>query len=104
MCCVYIECLAIGSREGLFSVARETEPNWDADIRDDVYEECGKFGGVIHIYVDKLSQVCGKRLVYPYCQLLPFLFRLIFLKIFLSRVTCMSSVLMRRLRLMLQTH
>lgn len=50
---------AIGSSDVLSSVARETEPNWDADIRDDVYEECAKFGGVIHIYVDKLSQVCG---------------------------------------------
>eukprot|EP00731_Ephydatia_muelleri_P026591 Em0018g691a len=47
---------AIGSSDVLSSVARETEPNWDADIRDDVYEECAKFGGVIHIYVDKLSQ------------------------------------------------
>ena len=34
---------------------RETNANWDTDIRDDVIEECNKHGGVLHVYVDKAS-------------------------------------------------
>lgn len=38
---------------------REKDPDWDADIRDDVLEECTKYGQVYHIHVDKTSnQVC----------------------------------------------
>ena len=38
---------------------REKDPDWDADIRDDVLEECTKYGQVYHIHVDKSSnQVC----------------------------------------------
>ena len=97
----------IGSSDVLSSVARETEPNWDADIRDDVYEECAKFGGVIHIYVDKLSQVCGvcvgvggwgrgASVIHSgvcYCHLSSS-----------SRVMYMSSVLLHRLQQMLRMH
>lgn len=28
------------------------KPNWEEDIRDDVIQECTKYGGVVHIYVD----------------------------------------------------
>ena len=35
--------------------AAETNPDWDLEIRDDVIEECNKYGGIHHIYVDKTS-------------------------------------------------
>lgn len=31
----------------------QTEPNFDLDIKEDVQEECSKFGSLKHIYVDK---------------------------------------------------
>jgi RNA-binding protein 39 len=34
---------------------RETEPNWDQEIGQDVKEECIKFGTVHHIHVEKDS-------------------------------------------------
>ena len=34
----------------------ENEASWESDIRDDVLEECSKFGSVFHIHVDKFSQ------------------------------------------------
>ena len=41
------------------SFNREKDADWDADIRDDVLEECTKYGHVFHIHVDKASnQVC----------------------------------------------
>lgn len=39
----------------MFEPAKETMPNWDLEIRDDVIEECNKHGGVLHIYVDTVS-------------------------------------------------
>ena len=36
---------------------RETQPDWDKDIAEDVKEECGKFGSVNHVYVDRNSKV-----------------------------------------------
>ena len=36
---------------------RETDPNWDLDIGNDVKEEGEKFGPVMHHYVDKNSKV-----------------------------------------------
>jgi RNA-binding protein 39 len=36
-------------------ICRETEPNWDVEIRDDVSEECSKFGKVVHAFVDSNS-------------------------------------------------
>nr|CAD2123908.1 unnamed protein product [Meloidogyne enterolobii] len=40
----------------MFDLAKETEPGWDLDIRDDVVEECRNHGGCVHVYVDKASQ------------------------------------------------
>ena len=37
----------------MFEPDSETEPGWDQEIRDDVIDECNKYGGVLHIYVDK---------------------------------------------------
>lgn len=31
----------------------QTDPDFDLDIRDDVQEECSKFGQLKHIFVDK---------------------------------------------------
>lgn len=36
---------------------RETDPNWDLDIGNDVKDEGEKFGPVMHHYVDKNSKV-----------------------------------------------
>ncbi|XP_030461907.1 uncharacterized protein LOC115681934 [Syzygium oleosum] len=44
------ECLLL---KNLFDPATETEPDFDLDIKEDVEEECSKFGRVKHIYVDK---------------------------------------------------
>ena len=40
----------------MFNPAAEAgTPNWAEEIRDEVIEECNKFGGVVHIYVDEKS-------------------------------------------------
>ncbi|KAL3860328.1 hypothetical protein ACJMK2_010467 [Sinanodonta woodiana] len=39
----------------MFDPTVESRSNWDQEIRDDVIEECNKHGGVLHIYVDKMS-------------------------------------------------
>lgn len=33
--------------------AEAANPNWVQEIRDEVIEECNKYGGVVHIYVDE---------------------------------------------------
>ncbi|XP_066400436.1 uncharacterized protein [Miscanthus floridulus] len=44
------ECLLL---KNMFDPALETDPDFDLDIRDDVQEECSKFGQLKHIFVDK---------------------------------------------------
>ena len=40
----------------MFNPAGEAgNPNWVQEIRDEVIEECNKYGGVVHIYVDEKS-------------------------------------------------
>ncbi|XP_075151726.1 RNA-binding protein 39-like protein Caper [Haematobia irritans] len=39
----------------MFDPRTETNPNWDLEIRDDVIDECSKHGGVLHIFVDKVT-------------------------------------------------
>ncbi|OAY73674.1 RNA-binding protein 39 [Ananas comosus] len=46
------ECLLL---KNMFDPSVETEPDFDLDIKDDVSEECSKFGTVKHIFVDKNS-------------------------------------------------
>ncbi|XP_073155566.1 uncharacterized protein [Henckelia pumila] len=46
------ECLLL---KNMFDPAAETDPEFDLDIRDDVHEECSKYGKVKHIHVDKLA-------------------------------------------------
>jgi RNA-binding protein 39 len=36
----------------MFDPATETEPNWDMDVKEDVTEECAKFGAVEHCFVE----------------------------------------------------
>lgn len=38
-----------------FSTGRESEPNWDAEIAEDVRGECSKYGPVDHVWVDRNS-------------------------------------------------
>ncbi|XP_048426902.1 RNA-binding protein 39-like isoform X1 [Pyrus x bretschneideri] len=46
------ECLLL---KNMFDPATEREPDFDIDIKEDVEEECSKYGQVKHIYVDKNS-------------------------------------------------
>lgn len=46
------ECLLL---KNMFDPSTETEPEFDEDIKEDVREECSKFGELNHIYVDKNS-------------------------------------------------
>ncbi|KAI3451045.1 hypothetical protein Pfo_007710 [Paulownia fortunei] len=46
------ECLLL---KNMFDPTNEADPEFDMDIRDDVQEECSKYGRVKHIYVDKNS-------------------------------------------------
>ncbi|CAA3029015.1 RNA-binding 39 [Olea europaea subsp. europaea] len=46
------ECLLL---KNMFDPTAEVEPEFDLDIRDDVQEECSKYGVVKHAYVDKNS-------------------------------------------------
>lgn len=40
----------------MFNPATEAgNPSWAQEIRDEVIEECNKYGGVVHIYVDEKS-------------------------------------------------
>eukprot|EP00262_Sarcandra_glabra_P007781 TRINITY_DN2073_c0_g1_i1.p1 TRINITY_DN2073_c0_g1~~TRINITY_DN2073_c0_g1_i1.p1 ORF type:complete len:420 (-),score=87.08 TRINITY_DN2073_c0_g1_i1:415-1674(-) len=46
------ECLLL---KNMFDPTVETEPDFDLDIKEDVHDECSKFGPVKHIFVDKHS-------------------------------------------------
>jgi RNA-binding protein 39 len=52
----------------MFDPMNESDPNWDAEIREDVMEECNKHGGIHHIYVDKASTQGN---VYVKCPTVP---------------------------------
>lgn len=39
----------------MFDPSKETGPNWDEEIRNDVIDECRNHGGALHVYVDKNS-------------------------------------------------
>lgn len=40
----------------MFDINEETTPDWDLEIRDDIIDELATHGGLVHIYVDKLSK------------------------------------------------
>jgi len=42
--------------KNMFDPSKETDPDFDLDIREDVMEEVGKYGQLRHIYVDKTSK------------------------------------------------
>ncbi|XP_011045848.1 PREDICTED: RNA-binding protein 39 [Populus euphratica] len=46
------DCLLL---KNMFDPKTETEPDFDLDIKEDVQEECSRFGNVKHIHVDKNS-------------------------------------------------
>ncbi|GMP64335.1 hypothetical protein CsSME_00025664 [Camellia sinensis var. sinensis] len=46
------ECLLL---KNMFDPTLEVEPDFDLDIKEDVGDECSKFGTLKHIYVDKNS-------------------------------------------------
>ncbi|KAK8477316.1 hypothetical protein V6N11_000587 [Hibiscus sabdariffa] len=46
------ECLLL---KNMFDPSLETEPDFDLDIKEDVQEECTKFGKLMHIHVDRDS-------------------------------------------------
>ncbi|XXG40380.1 hypothetical protein AAC387_Pa01g1112 [Persea americana] len=46
------ECLLL---KNMFDPQNETEPDFDLDIKEDVQDECSKFGTVKHIFVEKNS-------------------------------------------------
>ncbi|GMJ12689.1 CC1- LIKE SPLICING FACTOR [Hibiscus trionum] len=46
------ECLLL---KNMFDPSLETEPDFDLDIKEDVKEECSKFGKLKHIFVDRDS-------------------------------------------------
>ncbi|KAK6946451.1 Splicing factor RBM39, linker [Dillenia turbinata] len=46
------ECLLL---KNMFDPTEEKEPDFDLDIKEDVQDECSKFGALKHIYVDKHS-------------------------------------------------
>lgn len=48
------QCLLL---KNMFDASQQTEPEWVAEVTEDVREECSKFGAVLHVYVDKASQV-----------------------------------------------
>lgn len=35
------------------TIVFQEDPEFDLDIKDDVHEECSKYGRVLHIHVDK---------------------------------------------------
>jgi len=40
----------------MFDSSKETDPDFDLEIREDVCEEVGQYGRLVHIYVDKTSR------------------------------------------------
>ncbi|XP_020409093.1 splicing factor CC1-like isoform X1 [Zea mays] len=46
--------------KNMFDPSLETDPDFDLDIRDDVQDECSKFGAVKHIFVDKYCYIFPK--------------------------------------------
>ena len=39
----------------MFDPKAETGPNWDAELAQEIVDECSQYGGVVHVSVDKNS-------------------------------------------------
>lgn len=39
----------------VYVVSERGNPNWEAELMDDVINECNNHGGVVHIFVDRDS-------------------------------------------------
>jgi hypothetical protein len=48
------QCLLL---KNMFDAAQQAEAGWAEEIEDDVREECGKLGQVLHVFVDRSSKV-----------------------------------------------
>lgn len=48
------QCLLL---KNMFDASQQTEPEWEKEVAEDVRDECSKFGAVLHLHVDKASQV-----------------------------------------------
>lgn len=48
------QCLLL---KNMFDASAQTEPEWEKEVAEDVRDECSKFGAVLHLHVDKASQV-----------------------------------------------
>ena len=57
MCFVEFQYLCCQILRPCFPDCREQEPDWDREIREDVRDECSKYGEVMHIFVDRNSKV-----------------------------------------------
>lgn len=44
--------------QGMFDATTQAEPNWEAELLEDVQEEAGRFGQVLHLFVDATSAGC----------------------------------------------
>lgn len=47
------QCLVV---KNMFDPATETDEDWDTEIKDEMEDECAKFGKLTHCFVDKASQ------------------------------------------------
>jgi RNA-binding protein 39 len=45
--------------KNMFDPNVETEPGWEKEVEEDVKSECTKYGEVLHIAVDKVSDKVG---------------------------------------------
>ena len=52
LCLILCTCLHLTILTDVIFIL-QTDPDFDLDIRDDVQEECSKFGQLRHIFVDK---------------------------------------------------
>jgi hypothetical protein len=48
------QCLLL---KNMFDASMQSEPEWEKEVAEDVKDECSKFGAVLHVHVDKNSQV-----------------------------------------------
>eukprot|EP00882_Tetradesmus_deserticola_P012143 GHRQ01012866.1.p2 GENE.GHRQ01012866.1~~GHRQ01012866.1.p2 ORF type:complete len:193 (+),score=100.68 GHRQ01012866.1:489-1067(+) len=47
------QCLLL---KNMFDAAQQAEAGWAEEVEDDVREECGKLGQLLHVFVDRTSQ------------------------------------------------
>ncbi len=58
------QCLLL---KNMFDASTQSEPDWEKEVAEDVRDECSKFGEVLHLHVDKNSQVMRHCIVWICC-------------------------------------